>query len=192
MEIELGRRFYWLVVSDYLGGNLFRCSCDCGGSKDVTRNDLIRGHVKSCGCRRPVHGMTGTRVHKIWRRMMERCYNPNKQGYHNYGGRGIKVCDRWHYFSNFYEDMGDPPEGLTLDRENNDDDYKPENCRWATWKQQRLNTRKMYNAKGYVKIGNKYVAITTVDGKRVRIGSYDTPEEAHQAYIEYRESLNSS
>lgn len=82
-----------------------------------------------------LHGMADTPIHKLWVGMKTRCYNKNVKIYKYYGGRGIKVCDRWHQFINFYEDMGDRPKGLQLDRINNDGDYSPENCRWVTPKE---------------------------------------------------------
>jgi hypothetical protein len=86
----------------------------------------------------------------VWQGMIQRCYNPNNSGYKNYGGRGIKVCIEWHQFKNFYADMGDRPEKMSLDRIDNDKDYCLENCRWATTKQQSSNksTNKNYTYNG--------------------------------------------
>ena len=77
-----------------------------------------------------------------WQNMMMRCYNPKNKKFRLYGGRGIKVCDRWHEFFAFYADTGDAPPGMSLDRKNNDGDYTPDNWRWATHSQQMLNRRK--------------------------------------------------
>lgn len=78
----------------------------------------------------------------LWMSMRARCNNKNTPYYKNYGGRGITVCKRWDDFKKFYEDMGDRPEGMTLDRTDNDKGYYPENCRWATWSEQHRNNRK--------------------------------------------------
>lgn len=86
------------------------------------------------------HGMTKTRTFKSWDMMLQRCNNPNSRDYPRYGGAGIRVCDRWKVFSNFLEDMGERPEGTTLDRwPNKTGSYKPGNCRWATQEQQATN-----------------------------------------------------
>jgi hypothetical protein len=102
--------------------------------------------------------------------MIQRCYNPNRDGYKNYGGRGIKVCERWHIFENFYNDVGDCPEGLTLDREDNNKDYAPENCRWATNKEQSNNTRRNHRVtyKGETKTLSQWAQDLGINKSKLR------------------------
>lgn len=88
------------------------------------------------------HGMRRSRTYNSWISMKTRCNNPNALKYPHYGGRGIKVCEQWQSFEAFYADMGERPEGLTLDRINNDGNYEPSNCRWATASEQNFNRRK--------------------------------------------------
>ena len=88
-----------------------------------------------------IHGGWKTGAYKSWEGMRTRCNNPNAEKFHHYGGRGITVCERWNSYANFLADMGPRPEGRSLDRVNNDGNYEPENCRWATAQEQRANRR---------------------------------------------------
>lgn len=126
------------------------CQCDCGNTARVDSGMLRHGDTASCGCYRKEviaernrrHGMRRNRVYTTWVGMRQRCGNPNAHAYENYGGRGITVCERWRNFQNFYADMGERPPGLTLDRIDNDGNYEPGNCRWATRQVQSQNQRK--------------------------------------------------
>lgn len=146
----VGRRFGMLTVIRYLGASRWECLCECGGASTPVTGALTSGNSKSCGCRKrnalgestTKHGRAGTKLHRIWKGMKSRCYNPNSPRYADYGGRGITVCDRWREsFENFYADMGDPPPGATLDRKDNGKGYSPSNCRWSTRAEQNLNKR---------------------------------------------------
>lgn len=152
----LGRRFGKLIVLHKMPNNkhgkvMWLCRCDCGETKSILSAKLLNGESKSCGCRRRevsallhrTHGLSKTRIHRIWCAMKTRCYNPNSPAFVSYGAKGITVCRRWKTsFQHFLADMGQPPtDSHTLDRVDNTKGYTPKNCRWATYKEQSVNSR---------------------------------------------------
>ena len=129
---------------------LFKCIC--GKEKNICVNNVKNGGTKSCGCIKKEqdlknlnsvkHGMTETKIYRTWAAMKRRCLNKNNARYKDYGGRGIKVCEEWLEFENFFGDMGDKPKGKSLDRIDNNGNYCKENCRWADIFTQMNNTRR--------------------------------------------------
>jgi hypothetical protein len=160
---ETGKKFgrlqvIKLVSSGRIGAH-WLCICDCGREKVATGHNLRRGQIQSCGCfhrelarlrgKALPHGVikhgharrgSPTREYQCWQAIHRRCYNIRNARWEDYGGRGIKVGDRWHKFENFLTDMGERPSPLhSLDRIDNDGDYTPENCRWTTLSEQQSN-----------------------------------------------------
>lgn len=151
-----GERYGRLVVIEFAGFNrfghrLWRFICDCGNQKIASGSQVRSGHTRSCGClhsetlraRLTTHGMKNIPEYKIWKAIRYRCNQPRCKDFAAYGGRGITVCERWQSFENFYADMGSRPSSChSIDRIDNDAGYKPDNCRWATATEQRLNQRR--------------------------------------------------
>lgn len=168
-----GRRFGALTVGDSFerrkasnGTKIYwSCACDCGQSKQVRSDHLTLGKVVSCGCMKPElcadanigHGAASrrktTRTYNTWQEMRRRCYDANHKSFPDYGGRGITVCDRWGSFDSFLSDMGERPEDCTIERLDVNGIYSPDNCVWATYKEQGMNRRNTFRL--------------FVDGKRV-------------------------
>ena len=152
-----GQRFDRLVVLHYTetktkaNKRMVLCRCDCGTEKEMIAANLSSGMSKSCGCltgesarkRFTKHGYRSHPMYHRWAAMIQRCYDPNSAEFKNYGGRGIKVCDRWREsFWNYAEDLGLPPfQNASIDRVVNDGDYCADNCRWVSKKDQTLNRR---------------------------------------------------
>lgn len=159
-----GQRFGRLYVIKFIGitkhKSVWECRCDCGAIANVRSNNLRAGTTKSCGC---LHRETAAQLgaisgthgcakrsgrspeYKVWVGMKQRCCDPRKGNFKYYGGRGIRICERWlgsDGFANFSSDMGPRPKGLTIDRINNDGNYEPSNCKWSTQSEQTKNRRR--------------------------------------------------
>lgn len=131
------------------GAVVWLCVCDCGKEKAIAGASLRAGRTKSCGCASPKfttettssHGMSRTRTYRIWHGMRQRCSDAAKgKVRRNYFDKGIRVCERWEKFENFFADMGEAPVGASIDRINGNGNYEPSNCRWATPVEQGNNT----------------------------------------------------
>ena len=172
--------------------NFYKCLCVCGREKDIQLSSLTNGKSKSCGkggCNHATkHGLSRTKEYELYSGIKARCYTKSSTGYKDYGGSGITMCSRWlgdKGFENFLADMGEIPEGLSLDRIDVYGDYSPENCRWANQSLQSYNTkRKKTNTSGRTGVGfykGTWVASITINSEYKSLGSYELFEDAVKA-----------
>lgn len=178
--IKRDRKLHWI------------CVCSCGTTFRAVGTELKSGNIKSCGCLKSEvsrglllkHGGYQSPSHWSWTAMKSRCYKKSDVGYHNYGGRGITVCPEWlNDFGRFLEDMGERPDGTSLDRIDSNGDYCKDNCRWASREIQSFNRRKSTNnTSGRTGVCHnkqgKWKARIHIEGKPTHLGSYETFEEA--------------
>jgi hypothetical protein len=176
-----GKRFERLVVIEFAekrqGRTYWKCQCDCGNTT-ISAQQQLGTRTKSCGCyrrdmmreRQTQHGHAKDRKlskeYHTWTSITQRCYNPKDRNYHNYGGRGITMCDRWRSsFENFYTDMGPAPKNMSIERKDNNGNYEPSNCKWATVKEQGLNRRttKMLTYNGETKMMKDWAEIVGIN-----------------------------
>lgn len=144
-----GNKFGRLTAVSFIqrttAGTMWSFVCDCGNSHVTAAANVMTGKTQSCGCYHAIaitkHGKSRTKAYKTWSSMLGRTTNPLNKDWKYYGGRGIAVCERWTKFENFYADMGDPPDDLTIDRIDVDGNYEPANCRWVDRATQTANRR---------------------------------------------------
>jgi hypothetical protein len=203
MNARYGR---WTVIGDVVRvgkkGKKYPCVCDCGTEALVWAPHLYTGRSLSCGCLRgeqiaerslkhdQAHRGKRTPTYQTWASMLLRTRATHGDQFEKYGSRGITVCERWLVFENFLADMGERPRGKTIDRINNEGNYEPGNCRWATPSQQAFNTRTQKNntsgTRGVWRSGSKWIA--SIGGRKTRqhLGTFDDQESAVRAYEDAR------
>jgi len=196
---DLGTQYATKYSKNKVRFGVYQCSC--GKQFKTMSSSIKRGATKSCGCYQKKqasasntkHGMSSHPIYSVWKDMIGRCKNENNNNFSYYGARGIKVCERWLNIENFIEDMYHSyQECLEIDRIDNEGNYEPSNCRWATGSTQQRNTRKIYshNKSGFRgvharKNTKKWIAQTVLNKKRMIIGSFNDPKVAAMAYDTY-------
>lgn len=184
------------VISEIMhqSGRRVLCKCSCGTEKDILLSHLRSGKTVSCGCYRlervkevnsvlnTKHGMYGTRVYNIWNGMLDRVRDKEDP---NYGGKGIEASEDWYDFSKFYSDMGDVPDGMSLDRIDPSGNYTKENCRWANNTLQAYNKiknpRNTSGRTGVYKKGDKWYSTISKEGKAYHLGAFSEIDDAVKA-----------
>lgn len=194
------KKFGRLIVQNEVGRDktgriLWKCKCDCGNIRNIRGTDLHKGRQKSCGCLRTektienstIHNMSKTPTYRTWSNMVQRCNNHKNNSYYNYGGRGIKVCEKWLNFIGFFEDMGLRPDGLTIERRDNELGYSKTNCYWADRTAQARNQRlKKTNKTGVSGVSwrskeQRYHVSIGRNKKSIYFGGFPTLETATEA-----------
>lgn len=192
---ESGNRYGKLLVMHRAGEAgkqaTWLCVCDCGEEVVVSGGSLRGGRTTSCGCYAKecvtTHGMHKTTTYSTWTHMKHRCYNESFEQYEDYGGRGIIVCDSWlSSFENFLSDMGERPEGMTLDRVDVHGNYCKENCRWASHTDQSFNQKLHKRNKSgksgvYISKSGNWIAEIKVNYKKIHLGTFRTFDRAVEA-----------
>lgn len=206
LKIQAGDRYGRLCAVEELpqartsagrSKRLFLWRCDCGEEKAIPLVNVTTGKSTSCGCwqkewtkkKHTKHGMTNSKEYYTYKSAKNRCTNANDAHYEYYGGRGIEF--RFNSFKEFYDELGDKPEGMTLDRIDTNGHYERGNVRWATRQQQSLNRRHWSNSRyrGVTSSGKKWRAEIQKDGKRYILGSFNTDDDAALAYDEKAKEL---
>lgn len=170
-----------LSIASTRSPTLVLCRCRCGLNKIVPLSRVKNGDIKSCGCwkkesstiRATKHGMRFIPEYQVWQHMIARCTNLKCKSYHRYGGRGIKVCEKWLKFENFIADMGRRPSpNHSIERNNNDGPYSPDNCKWATRLEQAANTRR--------------VNLITYEGQTMSVRQWSIAKKINYGTLYYR------
>lgn len=207
VEINAGDRYSRLTIVKEVEPYIYHngkkktkvlCKCDCGNYKEIQLGSIRSRSTTSCGCysieltcklnaNRATHGLRKHRLYNTWAMMLDRCNNPKNKRFKDWGGRGIKVCERWHDVRNFINDMFSTfKEGLTLDRIDNDKWYSKDNCKWSNRSEQALNKRVIgkvpYRGVSFYKMANKYVSQIQYNGKKKYLGSFNNPLSAALSY----------
>lgn len=185
VQQHIGKKFGLLTAVRFLkmeGGKsstqskqIWEFNCMCGKTTTAPMSDVIRGNYKSCGCRQQLRHGFSKRGHKhplymVWCQMLDRCRNPNNKNWKYYGGRGIRVCETWAHFEGFFSDMSEGyADGLTIERKDNNGNYCPENCRWATRAEQVNNCRSNVHItfNGETRTASQWSIITGIDRRTI-------------------------